>query len=224
MNPQLVKSYAEKMSDETGKRVTRKEAEAEITRIVQHVARTLAHSLKFGYHTAEDIEQQGVLYGLQVLKSTRADTGEPAYQVERPLENFLYTHIRNRLLNYRRNNYIRLEPPCTCCPPFSPPAFPCKKWRDWHARNNAKQNLMRPIDMGTVSDEGEARMSNPSTVVQDAITNELETIINTRLPVDLRSDYIRMRNQVMIPKARRQRVREAVASIAREAGYLDEEE
>lgn len=224
MNPAVIKSYAVRLAGELNvKRVPMWKAEQEIISILIRVCRTLAPAAVFGYHTVKDIEQQGIIFGLEILDAVN-DIGEPIYDAERPLENFLHVHIRNRLSNYKRDNYIRTEPPCQCCPPFSPPAHPCQRWHDWHKRNFAKQNLMRPIDMHSVSDEGESRMYSHHDVEGEAIGNELEKLIDDKLPVDLRADYMRMRSHVTIPQARRNKVREAVAAIAREGGYLDAEE
>lgn len=221
MNQQVVKSYAARMAAERGvRRVSLYKAEEEMVRVIQDVARRLAPSFVFGYHTRQDIEQQGLLFALEAIDDRDKETGEPLYDAARPLANFIHIHIRNRLSNYKRDNYIRMEPPCSCCDPFSPPPAPCRKWQDWHDRNFTKQNLMRPLDVSSISDEGERGMALASEVEDEACGNELETLIDNNLPVDLRADYQRMRSQVMIPKARRQRVREAVATIARQAGYL----
>jgi hypothetical protein len=218
MNQAMLKEYAARM----GRRVPLWMAEQEVTRIVMQVARGIAPSFVFGYHSRADIEQEAVAFALEVL-----DLDPPKYDPSRPLENFLHVHLRNQLSNFRRKHYARLEPPCSCCDPQDPPASPCKKFRDWKSRNASKQNLMRPIDMSAVSDDGgESRMHTPSAVVEDAVSHELMQRIDSLLPIDLRSDYLRMRDHVMIPKARRQRVREAVLAILRPASddYRREEE
>lgn len=43
---------------------------------------------------------------------------------------------------------------------------------------------MRPIDMHSVSDEGESRMYSHHDVEGEAIGNELEKLIDDKLPVD----------------------------------------
>lgn len=208
MNPRIVKEYAAKMSAEAGRRVTLRQAEEEIVGVIERVARTLAPNFVFGYHTRADIEQEGVAEALAVLLTDK-------YDVRRPLENFLYVHVHNRLHNFRRKHFLRLERACTCCDPFDPPAFPCRKWRQWHARNLAKQNIMRPLDVSAVSDEGETRMAIPSAVEDEAEVNEMLRAIDELLPLELRADYLRMRHQAPVPKGRRERVREAVLAILR---------
>lgn len=193
--------------------------ESEVVEVIYKVVNTLAKRFRFGYHSVEDMKQEGARFGIEALNSG-------SYDPTRPLENFLYTHIRNRLINYKRNNYIRNEPPCNGCVFFDPKckkstnkcaAFQdtgeCKKLSDWKARNSAKQSLMRPMDVSVVSDKS---IESDSCVVSDASFVEIKSIIDKNLPVDLRSDYLRMLDGVSLPKVRRDRVREAILSIQRD--------
>ena len=68
-------------------------------RVIRKIAKTLAPKYVFDCYDRDDIEQEAVLMGLEGL--SRWDSG-------RPLENFLYTHINNRLKNFKRDNYCRL--------------------------------------------------------------------------------------------------------------------
>lgn len=206
MNPSVLKRYSARLSAERGRKVSLREAEADIFRIVQQVARGLAPKYTYGYHTRQDIEHDAVILALEVLEGEK-------YDASRPLENFLYVHLGRRLTNNIRRHFYRGEPPCTCCDPLNPPPSPCRKWIDWHRRNTSKQNIMKPLDVSNVNDEHEPRMASPSSVAEDASLNELLSLIDRRLPIDLRADYLRMREHVMVPKARRQRVREAVLEI-----------
>jgi hypothetical protein len=215
MNKALLRAYASKMSEETdGRKVSLDEAEAEITRVIMEVARNLSRKAKFGYHTRLDMAQQGAIFALEVL-----DSGH--YDVNRPLEGFLYIHVRNRLANYKRDNYVRSERPCQCCDPFNPPLAPCDKWTAWNNRNLCKQNLMRPLDVYSVADENERNMRVNSDVEEEASINELVALIDQELPVELRSDYLKMKTGVTIPKGRRIRVRTAIMEIMKSNG--DEE-
>ena len=72
--------------------------EEEVLEIIEIVATRLCHKFKFGYHTAEDIKQQARMFAWEGLDK---------YDEIRPLENFLWTHVRNRLYNFKRNNYSR---------------------------------------------------------------------------------------------------------------------
>jgi hypothetical protein len=207
MNHKLLKDYAAKMTTETGRRTTLAEAEVEIARIVMEVSRNISPAFKFGYHTRGDMAQTAAMFALELLEQ------EDVYDVTRPLAGFLYIHIRNRLSNYRRNNYIRTERPCQCCDPIIPPTNPCDKWLAWNNRNIKKQNLMRPLNVYSIADEHERNMREDCTVEEDASVNELMSLIDERLDVDLRADYLKLKNGVSIPKARKQKVRDAIMEI-----------
>lgn len=206
MNPKVVRLYARRLSRERGRPVAPAEAEAEMGQIAVAVSNALAPRFVFGYHTREDVAHEGVIIALEILAGDR-------YDPSRPLENFLYVHLKRRLSNLVRRDFFRAEPPCSCCDAFGAPVAPCKRWLEWHRRNTSKRNLMRPLDMAGVDDEHEPRMSSPSVVHQEAVSEELLGAIDANLPPELRSDYLRMREHVSIPKARRQRVREAVLAI-----------
>jgi hypothetical protein len=166
------------------------------------------------------MKQQGALFAIQALSGT-------AYDESRPLENFLYTHVRNRFINYKRDNYLRNEVPCkTCifydkhlklstnaCSAFPEDKTECPKLSDWEAKNTTKKNIMKPLDASMVTDRS---LECESSVFEDVSFAELETAINVGLPAELRSDYLRMRQHQVIPKSRRQKVREAVLIIKKE--------
>lgn len=217
MNRKFLSDYAARLSRERGRPVRAAEAEAEATSVIMAVCRSLASTYRFGYHSAEDIVQQGVVEALLALE-------EESYDPARPLENFLYTAVRNGLYNYKRKHYSRLEPACKCCDPANPPPTPCEKMQGWLRRNSTKQNLMKPLAIGFVSDEAEATMRLPDDTSEGAEASELRALLDRELPVELRRDYLQMLDGAPVPKARRQRVREAVLAIMRERGHLDAEE
>lgn len=183
-----------------------KEAEVSITQTLQDAVRGLSETYTFGYHTKEDIAQQGMVYGLEALEDGR-------YDVTRPLDAFLYTHMKNRLFNYKRNNYLRTEPPCPCCNMFDPPPNPCDRWKKWYKRNSAKQNLMRPLDVASINDDGESNMGTPSSVVDEAHLNDVLRMIDEELDPGLRPDYLRMRADQPVSKVQRLKVRAAIQEI-----------
>lgn len=123
--------------------------ENEFLKAVDKISKKLIYKFKFGYHEAEDMRQQATIFALQGLKN---------YDHKRPLENFLWTHVRNRLFNYKRDNYQRPDKPCLTCPFFkknlSPDGHDCEKYENkndcslysnWTAKNEAKKNIMKPL-------------------------------------------------------------------------------
>jgi hypothetical protein len=169
----------------------------------------LAASFVFGPYEREDIEQQCYLFSFEVLEKEKYD---PAL----PLENFLYIHIRNRLCNFRRDKLRRNDAPCLACHggnPCQPGGQQCEKYAVWFERNQAKSNLMRPLDLSNIADEHEKHTRVESTVVEDAEIKETLTLIDRLLPVELRSTYLKMRASVPVPKDRRLEVEAAIREI-----------
>lgn len=200
MNQTTVETYAEVNG------LSLRDAEAAIAAAIVRTARAVAPRYRFGYHTADDMVSQAVLYGLEAIE-------DGSYDPARPVENFMCRHMKNRLYNFLRKHYVRLEPPCTCCGPDT--ESPCRRRRDWMARNRIKRGLMT----AAVINEETAAGSRDH-VVDDVA--ELEAAIDRGLPVELRSDYRRMRDGVAVPNSRKVAVRDAVAAIIRESGYADE--
>ena len=67
---------------------------------ITNVSRRLASKFTFAHYTEDDIAQEAFMIGMEALDR---------YDENRPLENFLFVHIRNRLKNFKRDNYIRYE-------------------------------------------------------------------------------------------------------------------
>lgn len=217
MNCEIIAAYA------ATNNLTIDDAEAAITASIIRTAKAVGPRYKFGYHTDEDMIAEATLEGLQAIE-------RGLYDPLRPLENFLHVHMKNRLYNLMRKHYLRLEPPCACCNPVTGAAVaggeasPCRKWQNWRRRNATKQNLMRPLDATAINPDGEDSLYINDSSYEEAVASELEAVIDRNLPVELRSDYRRLREGVFVPKGRTLRVREAVAKIARDAGYLEMEE
>ena len=123
-------------------------SDEEFLAVLDKITKRLAYKFKFGYHSVEDMKQQAAIFALEGLKN---------YDHKRPLENFLWTHVRNRLFNYKRNNYQRPDKPCLTCP-FYDASYKlsnnqCSKFTDkkecdlyatWAKRNEAKKNIAKP--------------------------------------------------------------------------------
>src|SRR5262245_57832295 len=138
--------------------------EAEVLAAIDKAVNTLAPTYVFGPYDIDDIKQEGRRHAIEVL-------AKGVYDPTRPLENFLYTHIKNRLINLKRDKLRRNDAPCRRChdgDPCGGPGSYCATYREWLARNNAKANLMRPLDLGNIADEREKRTRVNSTAHQDA--------------------------------------------------------
>lgn len=188
------------------------QTEQSVVDAIEKVVSVLAPSFVFGPYDLDDIRQQGRLFALQVLDKDRYD---PA----RPLENFLYTHVRNRLLNLRRDKLRRNDPPCKRCHSGNPceeaEGHVCDKYAAWLARNQAKADLLRPLDLTNISEDKVRRTRVTSSVQEDAELSEFVKRIDEQLPVEFRSTFLQMRAGVSVPKSRRQQVEAAMKEILR---------
>lgn len=184
---------------------------------IERVVSRLAPNFRFGYFTVEDIKQQGRLYALQGLSS--------GYDPSRPLESFIFSHVRNRLINYKRDNYKRTDCPCRLCYGMMsgqskhPDGKYCDKFLVWQKRNIKKQNILSPLDISNISDECEKRTRTESTIVQDAEIKEIVEIIDRELPVEYRAQYLQMKEGLSVPKAKRTEIEEKVNEILKGGLY-----
>jgi DNA-directed RNA polymerase specialized sigma24 family protein len=190
--------------------------EAEVVEAIGQAVDSIAHSFVFGYFDIGDIRQQGAVYALEALPRYDPRPG-PDGRPTRPLANFLYRHVRNRLLNLRRDKYRRTDPPCALCHQGRQAEHPggevCAAYRKWKKRNNTKANLARPGGFEGVKDEKESSMRVPDRTAQTAEVNEALARIDESLPPALRADYLRMRAKEPVPKNRREKVVAAVRDI-----------
>ena len=164
--------------------------ENEFLKAVDKISKKLIYKFKFGYHEAEDMRQQATIFALQGLKN---------YDHKRPLENFLWTHVRNRLFNYKRDNYQRPDKPCLTCPFFKKNTknneHDCEKYTDknhcslysnWVEKNEAKKNIMKPLYIDQ-SNESDLSCTN----FLDKIKNkEILDKIDQHMPVKHRQTYL----------------------------------
>jgi DNA-directed RNA polymerase specialized sigma24 family protein len=204
-------------------KIPKKMTEKEVISIINDVVNRLARRFIFGYHDVEDIKQQGRLFAVESLEN---------YDNKRPLENFLWTHVKNRLCNYKRDKYERPYISCSKCKYQIEDTGLCKKYENieeceiysrWKKRNGAKKNLMSPIELDCVQSEHEVGMSIVDNQHEEAVHNELEEIIDKNIPLILRADYIRIKNGVKISKLHRDKVRECVKQILIDNGYIEGE-
>lgn len=176
----------------------------EVLAAIEEIVRVLAPGFAFGCHTVEDMKQQARLFGIQSLEK---------YDTSRPLPNFLYTHIKNRLINFKRDNFRRSECPCKLCAgreasfTLHDDGQYCKSYLAWASRNLAKINISSPLDISNINTEKERRTEIRSTIVIDNEIKEYLDKIDEEMPVELRSYYLQMReNMLSVPKNRRDEV------------------
>lgn len=193
--------------------------EEQVLDILEDIANKLAHRFRFGYHDIEDIKQMAKLFALEALESDK-------YDGRKPLANFLWVHMRNRVFNEKRNTYERPDKPCYNCPLGAYIQYndsceefrnkdDCTLYRDWAKRNISKRNLMNLLSLHNIS-LGPRGDGEPNMLLED--TNQLEfkelkEKIEKELPLEFRLDYLRLLNDLKIPKDRRTRLQNLIEEI-----------
>lgn len=176
-------------------------SEAELLSTIDTISKKLAYKFKFGYHELEDMKQQISIFALEGLQN---------YDYQRPLENFLWTHVRNRLFNFKRDNYQRPDKPCNSCPFYRPnnidypstcskftDTTECQEFSTWTNRNNSKKNLMY---LNTVEDIKEYLVNYNYDHVENVSNNEILEIIEQELYGDARKVYLKLKMGIKITK------------------------
>lgn len=192
--------------------------ETQVLDAIENAVKILAPSFAFGIYDVDDIKQEARIMGLEAMRR---------YDAARPLENFLYSHIKNRLINLQRDKLHRNDAPCMLCHHAEgnrsghPNGEICQKYAEWKKRNEAKANLMRPLDLDLISDEREHNAQNESEVEDDAQTNELLRKIDAGLSIDMRATYLQMRSGKTVPKNRRTLVEKEIRKILGVDGYAE---
>lgn len=177
-------------------------SEEQFLEVIENISKKLAYKFKFGYHEHEDMKQQITVFALEGLKN---------YDGIRPLENFLWTHVRNRLFNYKRDNYQRPNKPCLTCPLYDPHCTKsksqCEKYNDknecelyssWSVRNNTKKNLMylTPVEDYSTIDKPDHK----SLLSENVANKEIFDLLDLKLNGEERELYLRLRGGSKLTK------------------------
>lgn len=179
----------------------KKVKEEDFLKALDIISKKLIYKFKFGYHEIEDMKQQAAIFALEGLEN---------YDNKRPLENFLWTHVRNRLFNFKRDNYFRPDNVCVGCPFYDPKNLKstnqCEKYKNkndcsiysqWDNRNAIKKNLMKPVNI----DHEQNNLLNSTSDVFSTISNsELISIIENNLETKYRETYLRLKGGAKVSK------------------------
>lgn len=174
--------------------------ENELLETIEVISKKLAYKFKFGYHELEDMKQQISIFAIEGLKN---------YDHKRPLENFLWTHVRNRLFNFKRDNYQRPDLPCKTCP-FYDRHFKesvngctefinqteCQLYSNWFNRNSSKKNLMHLTTIEEIKDY----LPNKTNSIENICNNEIIEKIEENLTGEIRQIYLKMKSGIKIGK------------------------
>lgn len=141
---------------------------------IQKVVNRCCSKYVFGYYDIEDIKQEAFIMALKVM--------EEYWDGIRPLENFLAVVLPNKLKNFKRKEYFRLDV-----------SEDNKKRAD---RNRTKRNLMEPTELFDFD-----LTSHKSTL--DVIADgEIIKLVYKAMPTFIKADFKRLLNDVKINKKR----------------------
>jgi len=162
------------------------------------------------------MKQQAAIFALEGLEN---------YDSSRPLENFLWTHVRNRLFNFKRDNYYRPDNVCIGCPLFDPKykksTNQCAKYKNkldcgiysqWINRNTLKKNLMQPTSI----DNTEHELKSKSTIFDFISNNELINLIETKIHIKYRETYLKLKGGSKVHKQDMIQLQNHIKEILRE--------
>jgi DNA-directed RNA polymerase specialized sigma24 family protein len=158
----------------------------------------------------DDIAQEARMMALECLPRYRPEVA--------PLENFVMSHVKRRLINYKRDHHKRCDSPCRSCyngRPCGPDGRCCEAHLKWEDRQARKAKVTQPGQL--VSDP-----TRESDVEADAEERDMLRVVDEYLPIDLRRDYLRMRSGCPVTKARREAVMASVKEILAEVLDPDE--
>lgn len=178
--------------------------EEEFLRVLDIISQKLAYKFHFGYHSIEDMKQQAAIFALEGLKK---------YDNSRPLENFLWIHVRNRLFNYKRDNYQRPDKPCLSCRFYDKHCNKssnqctefknkddCEEYNAWYKRNNNKKNIMKPSALDDIGENFFVKR-NETSVPEQAEFNKLIELLDKHIPAQYRETYLKLKHGDKVYKA-----------------------
>ena len=120
------------------------------------------------------------------------------YDSSKPLENFMYAHINNRLKNFKRDNYYRFD------------------YGNAQKIQDRKKSILEPIDIAALYS-----LSTEDETISNAHMAEMIELIDKKLPSELRGDYLRLQTNAPLPKGRKAMIIEVIEKIIN--GEYDEE-
>lgn len=189
-----------------------KVSDEEFVKVWNKISKKLSYKFKFGYHDVEDMKQQAAIFALEGLEK---------YDGVRPLENFLWTHVRNRLFNFKRNNYQRPDLPCKTCP-FYDKHFKtstnqcnkfddkllCKEYGSWHERNESKKNIMQ---LNYIPDNN---IINDTTLSLSFMEDkEIIEYIENNISKEYREYYLKLKHGSKISKKHLEKLKKYIQEI-----------
>ena len=171
--------------------------ESDVVDTIKRVSKWLSKKYRFGYYSDEDIEQQVFII---IIENKLLEKYDPS----RPLENYLARVLKNRLFNFKRDNYKRPDPPCVRCPlnafiaPDTCTAYKekeeCTFYSRWINNNDSKERIMNTIPIDNVCYDRESLMSYSIDFEGDIDMDSIDSVLMNTLDHKHRKLYILHKN------------------------------
>lgn len=204
-------------------------SEKEFLEVLENISKRLGHKFKFGYHSYDDMKQQAAIFALEGLEK---------YDNKRPLENFLWTHVRNRLFNYKRDNYQRPDKPCLSCPFYDAHCQKsinqcleyndknnCQEYNTWNNRNTNKRNIMKPVGIEDLQEQNVSinQLSSNSTISDIVANEQIIKILDEHIPAQFRSTYLKLKYGDKVYKTELKKLLDCIQKILTEQNYNEKD-
>lgn len=192
-------------------------SEAQILASIEKVVAQLAPGFTFGFYDVDDIKQEATIMALRKLAKFNVEKATfKSDALQAKLENFLFVSVQNLLCNFKRDKFHRTDPPCAACyagDHCEPNG--CEVYNLWVKRNASKMNIMRPGQID--SETFDVSQNDEADLVGEVGISEVFSRIDKELPVEYRSDYLKMRAGASVPKARRALIEDFIKSLFKDA-------
>jgi len=163
-------------------RVPSNMSEEEVVSTINKVASRLAHKFTFAFYELEDIQQEAFIIAMEAMNR---------YDEKKPLENFLFVHVANRLKNFKRDNYFRQDEGSA------------------QKIQKRKKNLLEPASIESFNVSRDAGYE----VLNEISNSEMKALVDKRLPAHLRADYLRLCSGVSLNKNRVYEIEQTIQEI-----------
>lgn len=164
----------------------------------------LVKKFTFNVFDADDIRQEAF-----IIASEGVFNFKPEYNV--PLESFLYTHLYNRLINFKRNNYLRRESSCQECRKTNKL---CARCEQRERLNHTKKSILEPANIENLCHPTFITDYDNQVDTQTVITE----IINRLTPAQV-EDFYKIRDGVRINSNKKKRIVAIIEQIMKDLDY-----
>lgn len=178
--------------------------EEEFLAAFDSVVNKLVKKFTFNIYDVDDIRQEAFMIAAEGVFNFN-----PAYNV--PLESFLYIHLYKRLINFKRNNYVRKENNCQECRNIGKI---CTRCEQREKLNMAKKSILEPANLDS--------LAHPTFLNEYEKKIDQETIIAEileRLTPSQVQDFYKIRDGVRINNNKKKRIIEIIEEIMQDLDY-----